>query len=63
VARWAQVTSRSSGTCAVTGSSIDNRPSSASRATTVATIDFVSEPTAKRLPAVTGAPVVTFATP
>ena len=63
VARSAQPVPRSSGTCATMGSSSESRPASASRATTVATIDFVSEPAPKRLSAVTGAPVLTSATP
>ena len=49
--------------CAATGSPNDRRPSAASRATTVATIDFVSEPTPKQLAAETGTAVLVSATP
>ena len=54
---------RSSGTCAATGSSSDNRPACARRAITVATIDLVNDPTLKRVSGVTGSPVLTSATP
>jgi hypothetical protein len=47
----------------VTGSSRDKRPASASRAITVATIDLAKDPTANRVAAVTGSPVVASATP
>jgi hypothetical protein len=47
----------------VTGSSRDNRPASAGRGITVATIDLAKDPTAKRVSAVTGSPVVASATP
>ena len=63
VARAAQPLARSSGTCAATGSSSDNRPASARRTITVATIDLVSEPTPKRVSRVTGSPVLMSPTP
>jgi hypothetical protein len=59
----AQTLSRSSGTCSTTGSSSESRPAPASRAIAVATIDFVSEPAAKRVSGVIGSPLVTLATP
>ena len=63
VARPAQPLARNSGTCAATGSSSDNRPASARPAITVATIDLVNEPALKRVPGVTGSPVVMSAAP
>lgn len=63
VARRAQPLARSSGTCPAARSSSDNRPAPARPAITVATIDLVNEPALKRVPAVTGSPVVTSAAP
>ena len=63
MARAAQSTPPTSGTWVATGSSNDHRPASASRAITVATIDLANDPTAKRVAAVTGSPVVASATP
>jgi hypothetical protein len=63
VARAAQPAPPSSGTWLATGSFNDHRPASASRAVTVATIGLANDPTAKRVAAVTGSPVVASATP
>ena len=63
VERSAQPPPRTSGTCTATGSSSDSRPACASRATTVDTIDLVSEATLKAVSEVIGSPVVTSATP
>jgi hypothetical protein len=63
VACCAQAECRSTGTCRATASSRSKHPAAASPATTVATIGLVSDPTWKRVSAVTGAPVPTSATP
>jgi hypothetical protein len=63
VARSPHSDARSSGTYAATESSSESAPASTRRAIAVATMDFVSDPIAKRVAGDTDSRVVTSTTP